>query len=374
MSGIYIHIPFCRKACHYCNFHFSTNLSYVDALVNAIGKDIELRSNFLVDKNLTSIYFGGGTPSILNEKQIDSILNAIHKDFNINIGAELTFECNPDDINSDYLLMLKRSGINRLSIGVQSFFEEDLVFMNRSHNARQSVEAIEQAQKLGLDNITIDLIYGSNTTTHEMWDQNVRTALGFNIPHISCYCLTIEEKTAFHDWTKKGKMDKVDETKATMQFEHLIKKLVANGYDHYEISNFGKPGFHAVHNTNYWKGYHYLGVGPSAHSYNGIGRSWTKANNIQYIKDVESGNTLVEEEILSKENRYNEYIMTGLRTMWGIDMDKIHEDFGEMYLNQLKEELKDEWLEHKIEINGSIITLTTHGKSFADGIASHFFK
>lgn len=374
MSGIYIHIPFCRKACHYCNFHFSTNLSYIDALVNAIGKDIEIRHNFLKDKNLDSIYFGGGTPSILNEKQIDSILNAIQKNFNLNIGAELTFECNPDDITEDYLLMLKRIGINRLSIGVQSFFEEDLVFMNRSHNALQSVEAIEKAQNLGFNNITIDLIYGSNTTSDEMWEKNVETAVGFNLPHISSYCLTIEEKTAFHDWTKKGKMEKVDEAKANIQFEFLIKYLTAHGYDHYEISNFGKPGFHAVHNTNYWKGHHYLGVGPSAHSYNGIGRSWTKANNIQYIKDVEGGNTLVEEEILSKENRYNEYIMTGLRTMWGIDMDRINDEFGEQYLKQLKDELNDNWLRDKIKVYGTTITLTAHGKSFADGIASHFFK
>lgn len=374
MSGIYIHIPFCRKACHYCNFHFSTNLSYVDELSIAIGKDIDLRSNFLIDKNLTSIYFGGGTPSILNEKQIGIILNAIHKNFNIKDGAEITFECNPDDINAGYLSMLKGSHINRLSMGVQSFFEEDLVFMNRSHNAMQSIEAINMAKDAGFDNITIDLIYGSNTTSHEMWEKNIEKALNFKIPHISSYCLTIEEKTAFHDWTNKGKMTKPDEAKANTQFEYLIKNLVANGYDHYEISNFGKPGFHAIHNTNYWKGHHYLGVGPSAHSYNGLSRSWTKANNIQYIKDVEDSNPILEEEVLSKENKYNEYIMTGLRTMWGIDMTRIHEEFGEKYLTEFKNGLVAEWLRNKIKINGNVITLTNEGKAFADGIAAHFFK
>ena len=265
-------------------------------------------------------------------------------------------------------------GINRLSIGVQSFFEEDLLFMNRSHNAGQSLNAVTIAKELGFENTTIDLIYGSNTTTNEMWEKNIAIALELKIPHISSYCLTIEEKTVFHDWTKKGKIAKPNEEKANFQFEYLIDSLTQNGYDHYEISNFGKPTFHALHNTNYWRGHHYLGVGPSAHSYDGNRRTWTAANNIQYMNSLNENNILNEEEVLSQEDKYNEYVMTGLRTMWGIDMDKIQSEFGEDYLSHFKNEMTEVWLTDKIEITNNNIKLTKLGKSFADGVASHFFK
>jgi oxygen-independent coproporphyrinogen-3 oxidase len=373
VSGIYIHIPFCRKACHYCNFHFSTNLAYIDELTEAICKDIDLRNNFLENRTLHSIYFGGGTPSLLNENQIKKILSTISRHFELSTHAEITYECNPDDLNIEYLNILKNNGINRLSIGVQSFFNEDLDYMNRSHNAYQSIASIESAQKIGFENITIDLIYGSPTTSDQMWQKNIQIALSHNIPHISSYCLTIEEKTVFHHWANTGKMSAIDEEKASQQFHYLIESLTNANYDHYEISNFGKPGFHALHNTNYWKGSYYLGVGPSAHSYNGRIRTWVKSNNIQYINSLSANEVPVQLEELSISDKYNEYIMTSLRTMWGVDKEKIKNDFGESYIIHFNKVLKNSWLEDKLIYEDSNVKLTQNGKLYADKIASDFF-
>jgi oxygen-independent coproporphyrinogen III oxidase len=377
MSGIYIHIPFCKKACHYCNFHFSTNLSRQDLMVAAICKDIEIRQNYLVDKEIQSLYFGGGTPSILSPDRLLLIKDKVLQYFTLSPDAEITIECNPDDLSLTYLQAIKAMGFNRLSIGIQSFFEDDLIYMNRAHNAEEAEACIALAKATGFDNITIDLIYGSPSTSMERWQANVAKALAYDIGHISSYCLTIEDKTVFGKWLKTHKMQAPDEIMANAQFEYLIDTLVAHGYDHYEISNFGKPGKYAVHNTNYWKGIPYLGVGPSAHSYNGNERSWSLANNALYITALEKNTQYVENEILSKEDMYNEYVI-GLRTMWGINLETIKIKFGDDFYHHCVNSIKDNWLSDKIDIamqdnRQTTITLTKEGKYFADRVASLLF-
>jgi oxygen-independent coproporphyrinogen III oxidase len=375
MSGIYIHIPFCKKACHYCNFHFSTNLSRQDQMVAAICKDIELRHNYLEDTQIQTLYFGGGTPSILSADSLQLIIDKVLQYFTLSPDAEITIECNPDDLSLTYLQALKAMGINRLSIGIQSFYEDDLVYMNRAHNAQEAEACIALAKVVGFENVTIDLIYGSPTTTMDMWQSNIAKALSFGISHISSYCLTIEEKTVFGSWVKSDKMKAPDEVLANAQFEYLIDTLVAHGYDHYEISNFGKPGRYAIHNTNYWKGIPYLGVGPSAHSYNGSNRSWSMANNALYITAIKKNTEYVETEILTKEDMYNEYVMIGLRTMWGINLDTIKRKYGNEFHAHCVESINEIWLSDKIAIkdNGQTITLTKEGKYFADRVASLLF-
>jgi oxygen-independent coproporphyrinogen III oxidase len=373
MSGIYIHIPFCKKACHYCNFHFSTNLGKLTEMVAAICKDIDLRHKFLNETKIATVYFGGGTPSLLSKLDLELILSTLRRYYTIDEDAEITMECNPDDLTMEYLFMLKQIGINRLSIGIQSFFEEDLLFMNRAHNAKEASNSILMAKAAGFDNITIDLIYGSNTTTMEMWKENIDQALSFEIPHISSYCLTVEEKTVFDKWVKSKKMVRPDEEKSNLQFEYLIEKLTKAGFDHYEISNFGKPGKHAIHNTNYWKGKDYLGLGPSAHSYNGTERNWCISNNNLYISNINTGLAFVENELLSMDDKYNEYIMIGLRTMWGINLIDIKNKFGISYYENCISSLNDQWLIENLLIKDEQITLSQSGKYFADKIASMMF-
>jgi oxygen-independent coproporphyrinogen III oxidase len=373
MSGIYIHIPFCKKACHYCNFHFSTQLHLLDPIVDAICKDIQLRQDFLAHKKLSTIYFGGGTPSLLSAAHLDKIINTINICFDTTSVEEITIECNPDDLNKDNLKMYLTKGINRLSVGVQSFFDEDLTFMNRAHNANEAVQCLLLAKDLGFDNISIDLIYGSMTTTNDMWEQNLNKAIALDIPHISSYCLTVEEKTALHHMVKTKKVMPPDEEKASVQFEMLRSYLAHAGYDHYEISNFGKPGKWALHNTNYWRGTPYLGVGPSAHSYDGIKRSWCIANNSLYVKSHEQGTAYVEDEILTKDDQYNEYIMIGLRTIWGINTDELNSKFGTFYYNHFVALLDHVWVKPMLVLEGSKIILSKEGKLFADGVAAHFF-
>jgi oxygen-independent coproporphyrinogen III oxidase len=373
MSGIYIHIPFCKKACHYCNFHFSTNLGKLTEMVAAICKDIDLRHKFLNETKIATVYFGGGTPSLLSKLDLELILSTLRRYYTIDEDAEITMECNPDDLTMEYLFMLKQIGINRLSIGIQSFFEEDLLFMNRAHNAKEASNSILMAKAAGFENITIDLIYGSNTTTMEMWKENIDQALSFEIPHISSYCLTVEEKTVFDKWVKSKKMVRPDEEKSNLQFEYLIEKLTKAGFDHYEISNFGKPGKHAIHNTNYWKGKDYLGLGPSAHSYNGTERNWCISNNNLYISNINTGLAFVENELLSMDDKYNEYIMIGLRTMWGINLIDIKNKFGISYYENCISSLNDQWLMENLLIKDEQITLSQSGKYFADKIASMMF-
>jgi len=372
MSGIYIHIPFCKKACHYCNFHFSTSLKLKEEMVAAICKEIAIRRDYLVDRDLKSIYFGGGTPSLLQEEDLASIFETLAKHFNWSTSAEITLEANPDDINPEKLLIFKKMGINRLSIGVQSFFDEDLLWMNRAHQATEALKSIKMAQDAGFSNITIDLIYGSPVTKMEMWESNIQQALRLEIPHISSYCLTVEEKTALFHQVKTGKTLAPDPEKSNDQFAMLMHTLTNAGYDHYEISNFGKPGHHAVHNTNYWKGAHYLGLGPSAHSYNGTSRSWNVAHNKKYIDALGTDVLPLETETLSDATRYNEYIMTGLRTMWGVGQADIR-SFGELYLNYFETMIQPEIVSGLVKTDNERYYLTREGKFFADRIAMDLF-
>ncbi|MDA8972459.1 radical SAM family heme chaperone HemW [Saprospiraceae bacterium] len=379
MSGIYIHIPFCKQACHYCNFHFSTSMKYKSEIINAILKEIELQKNYLANKNIKTIYFGGGTPSLLNERELNLFFEKINQLFHIEKDAEITLEANPDDLTLEKLRQLKSTPINRLSIGVQSFAEIDLKSMNRAHNVKEAESCIQNAQSLGFNNLTVDLIYGSPSTSNEQWRRNVQKLFDFEIPHLSCYCLTIEPGTALDHFVKRGKAQPVDDEKSAHQFEVLMQMMESNDYHHYEISNFAKPGNYARHNSNYWSGVSYLGVGPSAHSFNGKSRQWNIANNALYLKAIDFDKNNINEkgsrfevEILSLKQQYNEYIMTALRTMWGCNLGKIRtwgDDFEKYFLKSSEVFLKNGTLKQD---RGSFI-LTKKGKLLADNIAMELF-
>lgn len=372
MAGIYIHIPFCRKACHYCNFHFSTSEKLTDAMIKAICREAEMRSNY-INENITTIYFGGGTPSLLSVNNLKELMCTISDLFTITNDAEITLEANPDDINENKLNAWRELGINRLSIGVQSFFNEDLKWMNRVHNADEALKSILLAQKNGFDNITIDLIYGTPTLNEENWMKNLQTVFSLNIPHVSCYALTVEEKTALSAMIALGKIENIEHEKQSRHFELLMRQMKLNGYEHYEISNFAKPGNRSKHNSSYWNGKPYLGLGPSAHSYNGNARQWNIANNALYIKNIESEVVYYETENLTDKQKLNEYIMTSLRTMEGISLDYVLKNWDNKAVNKMKEVCK-KFFEHGLvsEKNNSLI-LTDKGKLFADGIAADLF-
>lgn len=372
MAGIYIHIPFCKKACHYCNFHFSTNLKEVDKMVNAIIKEIDFRFSYLEEQSLDSIYFGGGTPSILDQKHFDLLFSKIEEKFKIKPSAEITLEANPDDLNAGKLKILKNSRVNRLSIGIQSFDSEDLKWMNRSHNAEQAYQSIIKAKEHGFDQLNIDLIFGGLTTTMDKWKSNLEIAAKFDLPHISCYGLTIEERTALHSFIQKEKMSPPDEEIAVEQYLYLMEFADRVGWEHYEISNFCKNGHRAVHNTSYWEGKPYAGFGPSAHSFNGISRQWNISNNVGYIKILDSslsledlGKNLFQMESLSSKNQYNESIMLGLRQKAGVEKGI----FKPQFYKQL-----DFWVQKGIliEENGRVF-LSTQGKLIADQVIADLF-
>ena len=372
MAGIYIHIPFCKSACHYCNFHFSTSSKQIEPLVECLIKEIELRKSD-TNQTIDTIYFGGGTPSILSALQIENIVKAIQHNYTVNAAAEITLESNPDDITEDKLQQWKSIGINRLSIGIQSFREEDLLWMNRAHNAQQAHDCIKLAQEYGFHNITIDLIYGVPNLSNEQWIENIHKALKLNISHLSCYALTIEPKTALDKLIKSHKKEPVDADKQAEQFIILMNELQAAGYEHYEISNYAIPGFRSKHNSSYWQGIHYIGIGPSAHSYNGNSRQWNIANNALYIQSINNNTFPSEIEILTMDEQYNEFVMTSLRTMEGINLNKLATIFGSDKLTYTQQEII-KWINsgHVIVINNHII-LTQTGKLMADGIASDLF-
>jgi oxygen-independent coproporphyrinogen-3 oxidase len=372
MSGIYIHIPFCKKACHYCNFHFSTSLRLKDDIIEAICKEIELRKNYLVNKTLDSIYFGGGTPSLLGVMDLEKIFEAIHSVYAVRAGAEITLEANPDDINRQSLDDFRKTGVNRLSIGIQSFFDADLQWMNRAHSASEAQSSVKIAQDAGYDNITIDLIYGAPTTTDEMWCDNIDRALRLDVPHISAYCLTVEENTALHHFIAKNKTAPPHQQKAVNQFDILMKTLDEKGFLHYEISNFAKPGYLAVHNSNYWLGSHYIGIGPSAHSYDGRSRCWNISHNKKYIDALQDPAYKSETEDLSIAMKYNEYIMTSVRTMWGIDSDVVR-TFGEEIQSYFLSEVRNLTEKEMIYPENKNYILTHKGKHFADQVAMDLF-
>ena len=372
MAGIYIHIPFCKQKCSYCDFHFSTNLQHKSNLIQAINKELEIRKDE-ISTPLETIYFGGGTPSILSEIELESIFETIYKNYSTKNLKEITLEANPDDLNKEKLNFLKSTPINRFSIGVQSFFEEDLKLMNRAHNAQEAETSIKLAQDFGFENITIDLIYGSTTTTNEMWKQNLQKAIELNVPHISSYALTIEEKTILDYQIKKGITKPVDEDRQNEQFQLLVDTLTSNDFIQYEISNFGKEDYFSLHNSNYWKGIHYLGIGPSAHSYNGKTRAWNIANNSKYIQAINENNLPQEVEVLNEVEKFNEMIMIGLRTIYGIDLNRINSEFSQPLVNSFHEELNQLINENLVEKKENKIILKPEAKFFADGIASRLF-
>ncbi len=372
MSGIYIHIPFCRQACLYCNFHFSTSLTLRNDLINALLKEIAL-STVYNDKSIETIYFGGGTPSLLHAESLNTILNALHQKFHIAPDAEITLEANPDDISEQLLASWKSMGINRLSIGVQSFFEEDLKWMNRAHTAEQSVNSIVLAQHAGFENLTIDLIYGSPGLSDEKWQYNIEKAIDFNIPHLSCYALTVEPKTALHSLIAKNKMQDTDPEQQARQFIQLMNRLQEAGYEHYEISNFSLPGKRSRHNTAYWQDKPYYGFGPSAHSFNGKDtRSWNIANNSVYIQSLRQNIIPLQKEKLTTVQRLNEYIMTSLRTIEGIDLNHVQNRFGAAYAQRLL--VASHAHSEKLMVQNNCLRLTNAGKLFADGIAADLFE
>lgn len=373
MSGIYIHIPFCKKACHYCDFHFSTSIKNKEEIVNALCHEIELRSDYLANKNIATLYFGGGTPSLLTQADILKIIDTVKRNFDLDHDAEVTLEANPDDLSVQKVQEIKSAGINRLSIGIQSFFDEDLALMNRSHTAEQAITAVKNAQKTGFQNISIDLIYGLPNLTPERWEHNLKTAFELDVPHLSAYNLTIEEKTAFNHFVKEKKIQLPPEPIVIEQFNMLIERANQQGFIHYEISNFAKEGRYSRHNSSYWKNDHYLGIGPSAHSYNGSSRQWNIANNSIYIERIKSGQKWYEQEILSEADKYNEYVMTRLRTIWGIDISHIKKTFGAEQLQSLLEQSQPYISSGHILHKGESITLTEKGKLLADKIASEFF-
>ena len=372
MAGIYIHIPFCKQKCSYCDFHFSTNLQHKPNLIQAINKELEIRKNE-ISTPLETIYFGGGTPSILSEIELESIFETIYKNYSTKNLKEITLEANPDDLNKEKLNFLKSTPINRFSIGVQSFFEEDLKLMNRAHNTQEAETSIKLAQDFGFENITIDLIYGSTTTTNEMWKQNLQKAIELNVPHISSYALTVEEKTILDHQIKKGITKPVDEDHQNEQFQLLVDTLTSNDFIQYEISNFGKEDYFSLHNSNYWKGIHYLGIGPSAHSYNGKTRAWNIANNSKYIQTINENKLPQEIEVLNEVEQFNEMIMIGLRTIYGIDLNRINSEFSQPLVNSFYQELNQLINENLVEKKENRIILKPEAKFFADGIASRLF-
>ena len=372
MSGIYIHIPFCKQACHYCDFHFSTSMKKKEEMVLALVKEIELRKEEANNELIETIYFGGGTPSRLQIADLKLQIDAIYKNYKVAKNPEITLEANPDDLSEDYLIELSKIGINRLSIGIQSFFEDDLELMNRAHNSTEAQKCLEIATRY-FDNITIDLIYGMPNMTNEKWLQNIETALSFNIPHISSYALTVEPKTALHSFIQKGIIPNLDENLASEHFYLLVQKLEENGFIHYELSNFGKPDYFSKNNSAYWLGKKYIGIGPSAHSYNGLARSWNISNNAMYLKAISENRLPSETEILSKTDQYNEYIMTGLRTIWGVSLERIEAEFGKTYLDYLNKHASKFINDNLLFVENNTLKTTKKGKFLTDGIASDLF-
>jgi oxygen-independent coproporphyrinogen-3 oxidase len=371
MPGIYIHIPFCRQACYYCNFHFSTSLKNKKEFLAALKKEIELQKDYLQTKNISTVYLGGGTPSLLSKEEILEIFDSLSKYFFIGQDAEITLEANPDDLSKEKLSALAQTPVNRLSIGIQSFSAHDLKFLNRIHSAKDGIEAVKNAREAGFKNISIDLIYGIPTLTNEQWKKNIHTALALDVQHISCYALTVEEKTALYSYIKKKTVEAPDEERIVQQFEILMDEMEKNNFIHYEISNFCREGFYSKHNTSYWKGEKYLGLGPSAHSYDGKSRQWNVSSNAVYIQSIKKGIVPFEKELLTETQKLNEYILTSLRTMWGMDMREINGRW--QFTNQHQKIIEKMIEENFLKKDDSLIFLTRKGKLFADKVTRELF-
>lgn len=386
MAGIYIHIPFCKQACYYCNFHFSTSLDLKDEMVYSLIKEIEIRSNLskenfenesaiisFENEKIETVYFGGGTPSLLSQNKIHSIISTIRQNYKVADDPEVSLEANPDDITFSKLNEWKNAGVNRLSIGIQSFVERDLIWMNRAHNATQALDCIHLAREAGFNNFSIDLIFGTPGLTNEEWKKNIETAINLNVPHISSYALTVESKTALQKMIQLKKKENINNDIQAEQYSILMKALCKAGYEHYEISNFAKPGFRSKHNSSYWQSKKYIGIGPSAHSYNGKIRTWNKANNLTYINSLKQNIIPFEKEILTRTQKINEFVMTSLRTIEGLDLNFIKNNFSIQEKNRIENLIKEKVKEENYFIKNNKIILTDKGKLFADAIAVELF-
>ncbi|RAJ95476.1 oxygen-independent coproporphyrinogen-3 oxidase [Larkinella arboricola] len=375
---LYIHIPFCKQACHYCDFHFSTNLKQKTALVDALCREIDLQKDYLPTRRLETIYLGGGTPSLLTETELEILFETIHRQYTVAPDAEITLEANPDDLIgpvSDPLRQLRlfRKYVNRLSIGIQSFHEPHLRLMNRAHSATEAGSCVQLAQEAGFTNLTIDLIYGVPADTHGIWQTDLAKAVSLKVPHISAYCLTIEPGTVFGNWHKKGRLQAAEDEFAAEQFTMLVQTLRENGYEQYEISNFAQPGCEARHNSSYWKRRPYLGIGPSAHSFNGVSRQYNIAHNIQYIRAIEKGDVPGTVEPLSRADQVNDYLLTGLRTKWGCDLRELSRLAGSDFQVLQRTELQNLYQQGWLSLENHLLTLTEAGKLFADRVAAELF-
>ncbi|HNR41288.1 MAG TPA: radical SAM family heme chaperone HemW [Bacteroidales bacterium] len=370
MAGIYIHVPFCKKLCTYCDFYHVMTLSDNYDFVEAVVRESEIRKGYIGNESISSIYFGGGTPSVLPVRYLGLILESIWKNYSVDRDCELTIEINPDDAEYEYMTDLKKLGVNRISLGIQSWDDNILKLLNRRHDARQAAMALERSLKAGFDNVTIDLIYGIPMLTSGQWSETLDKSLAFDIKHLSAYHLTIEPGTVLWKMKERGAFNEIDEEESSHQFNILIEKTASMGFVHYEISNFGKPGYFSRHNTNYWKQVNYIGLGPSAHSYNGYSRQWNVRDLKKYIKSVNSGKPLFEREELDRKTQFNEYIMTSLRTMWGIDLEYVEMKFekeGYDYIMNLAGKLIDYGL---MKQNMKTLVLTNQGKMISDNIIS----
>lgn len=371
MSGIYLHIPFCKQACHYCDFHFSTSLKKKAVLVDALCSELVLRKEELKGA-VQTIYFGGGTPSLLTSEELGQILATIYDHFKVSRAPEVTLEANPDDLSEEYLMILTQSKINRLSIGVQSFYDDDLKFMNRSHRAEEAMRSLVLAKKY-FDNVSIDLIYGVPGMSLSKWKRNLERALEFEIPHLSCYALTVEPNTALSRFIEKGVVKALDDELAREHHQLLLQLTEEAGYENYEFSNFGKTGYHSKNNSAYWEGKPYLGIGPSAHSYDGDQRSWNVSNNAHYLRALQLRELPIEREQLSKKDKYNEYVMTRLRTKNGVKLSEVELNFGEEFKTYLQQVASQHLEAGRLELAGDRISVTKSAKFLSDGIAGDLF-
>ena len=372
MAGLYIHIPFCKKACHYCNFHFSTSDKNRQAVLKSICLELEMRAQELQSMPVASIYFGGGTPSMLNDDELGAIFQVIEANYQVLPSAEITLEANPDDLSLKKITQLAVTPINRLSIGVQSFFEADLKLMNRAHTAKEALESLKIAQTY-FDNITIDLLYGMPEMSNVRWEENLQIAFDLKLNHLSCYALTVEPKTPLAHFIKTAQHPPLKDAVAAQHFQTLVNATAKAGFTHYEVCSFGKPGYFSKHNSSYWLGKPYLGVGPSAHSFDGKKRSWNVSNNKQYINTIAKNELPLTSELLTPENRFNEYIMTGLRTIWGVSLKRIEEEFGLGVQTSLLNNAHGYLASKTLKIENAHLKMTPKGQFLSDGIASDLF-
>ncbi|HSH52146.1 MAG TPA: radical SAM family heme chaperone HemW [Bacteroidales bacterium] len=368
MAGIYLHIPFCTKKCAYCDFFSLANSKLKDDFVKAIIKEILLQKHYLQNESVQTIYFGGGTPSLLSFEQLEKILNALYKNFNVDKNIELTLEANPENLNNTFLKDLKKLSFNRLSIGIQSFNDDDLTLMRRTHNTKKAIQSVYDAKNKGFENISVDLIYGLPNLTQKKWEHNLEKMLELDVQHISAYHLTIEPKTLFKKWSDENKIQLPDEEKSFEQYRLLVEKTSANGFLHYEISNFAKDGFISLHNTNYWMGVRYLGLGPSAHSYNLTSRQWNISNLHVYLDRILKGKVPFEKENLTQKEKYNDFIITSFRTMWGLNLKKLDLNFEYSYKKYFLKKVKKYLDENFCTQNNDQIKLSEKGVFISDHI------